>query len=105
MKLVNEKVEHIKFGKGIIVEADKNNISVLFEDDEEKRLFQYPEAFGKFLEIKNPKLKKAIMKDYEASIEQQKMEVKRIEKERVKEKTRVKDEAVQPKKKPKKSKK
>ncbi len=104
MKFVNKKVEHIKFGKGTIVEADKKNISVVFEDVEGEKLFQYPEAFGKFLKTNHPKLKEVIKKDYDNAIDLKKLESEKVEQARLDAKEKVKEEAVKPKKPAKKAK-
>ena len=74
MKLVNEKVKHIKFGNGIIQKADDKIIAVLFEDVEGERIFRYPEAFGKFLKIANSKKEVKIMKAYEDALDEKERE-------------------------------
>lgn len=104
MKLVNEKVKHIKFGNGIIQKADDKNIAVLFEDVEGERIFRYPEAFGKFLKIANSKKEVKIMKAYEDALDEKEMERQRLIKEKEAEKQRVTEEAVKPKKRNKKTK-
>ncbi|MFA5522943.1 MAG: hypothetical protein WDA24_01170 [Tissierellales bacterium] len=80
MKLLNEKVEHTTFGNGIITEADANRICIQFKDDVGVKLFQYPEAFEKFLKAKNSKIENKIQKDLHKKLEE--LELERQEKER-----------------------
>lgn len=103
MKLVNEKVKHIKFGNGIIKKADDKNIEVLFDDVEGEKIFRYPEAFGKFLKIGNSKKEVKIMKAYQDVLDENELEKQSIKKEKEAEKQRVTDEAVKPKKRSKKT--
>ena len=49
MNLENQKVEHIKFGMGIIIEAKEQEIWVQFQDNVGVKSFQFPEAFENFL--------------------------------------------------------
>ena len=50
------KVTHVKYGAGKIVEVLDGYILVSFKGSEEKRRFQYPEAFGQFLTFDDEKL-------------------------------------------------
>lgn|SRR5690554_4411620 len=102
MKLINKNVEHVSFGKGKITKADENHISVKFIGEEEEKLFQYPQAFGSFLKIMDSKIQKSIMKDYDASVEQNNLQLEKIEQARIDAKEKVKDEAIEASKKPKK---
>ncbi|WP_409228631.1 hypothetical protein [Gudongella sp. SC589] len=102
MKLVNKKVKHVSFGNGKIVKADDNHISIQFDGEEEERSFQYPQAFGKFLKIMDSKIEKTIMKDYEISVEQNKLDLEKMEQARIDAKEKVKEEAIEANKKPKK---
>jgi hypothetical protein len=102
MKLINKNVEHVSFGKGKITKSDDNHISVKFDGDEEEKLFQYPQAFGSFLKIKDSKIEKTIMKDYDISVEQKNIHLEKMEQARLDAKEKVKDEAIEANKKPKK---
>ncbi|WP_426351210.1 hypothetical protein ACPWSR_08270 [Alloiococcus sp. CFN-8] len=54
MDLISEKVEHVSFGKGRILEVKEDKVYVSFQDQKETKAFQYPEAFEKFLKAENP---------------------------------------------------
>lgn len=57
VNLVNEKVEHIKFGLGVITELKDHRIYVKFQNNRlGVKEFLYPEAFEKFLKAENPKV-------------------------------------------------
>src|SRR5699024_9690726 len=51
MNLLKEKVTHQVFGKGQIVSQNESIITIDFENDSKR--FVYPDAFGKFLILKN----------------------------------------------------
>src|SRR5699024_9926202 len=51
MNLLKEKVTHRVFGKGQIVSQDESIITIDFENDSKR--FVYPDAFGKFIILKN----------------------------------------------------
>jgi len=97
MNLLNQSVEHITFGSGIITEVDANRISVQFQDDIGTKLFKYPEAFQKFLKAANPKVKDDIQEDLHKKLEQ--MELERKEKERKAAELEEKLKQLEPKKK------
>jgi len=82
MDLVNERVEHIKFGIGIITEANNHKIAVQFQDETGTKLFLYPEAFERFLKSVNPAVQDNVMKECRRKQKQIELERKRIEKER-----------------------
>jgi hypothetical protein len=42
MTLVNEKVEHVNFGLGVITDENDHKIWVQFQEDIGKKIFQYP---------------------------------------------------------------
>ncbi len=51
MNLLNEEITHKVFGEGDIVDQDESFITVDF--DEEIKRFVYPDAFGKFITLKD----------------------------------------------------
>ena len=55
MKLVGQTVSHPEFGDGTVTALEKNIVTVSFADAEKK--FLYPDAFDKFLTMKNDTLK------------------------------------------------
>lgn len=75
MNLVNEKVQHVSFGIGIITEFEDGRLSVKFEEGMEAKIFLFPDAFGKFL-----KAESAEIQDYAVAELQKKLEL--IEKKR-----------------------
>lgn len=97
MNLLNQRVEHITFGSGIVTDADANRICVEFQDDVGSKFFQYPEAFQKFLKASNPKVEDNIQEDLHKKLEQ--MELERKEKERKAAELEEKLKQLEPKKK------
>ena len=63
MILTGEKVNHISFGKGVIVEHQDDHFTVMFDKDNSRKTFKYPFAFGKYLEIDNKAFIKQIEED------------------------------------------
>lgn len=51
MNLEGKAIQHIKFGKGVVKENKSRYITVIFQDGEKK--FVFPEAFMKFLVLKD----------------------------------------------------
>lgn len=51
MNLENQKVEHNKFGIGVITVAKNQEIYIQFEENVGLKSFQYPEVFEKFLKM------------------------------------------------------
>lgn len=78
MNLINKQVTHKSFGDGNIVDQDDSFITIDFENESKK--FIYPDAFGKFLTLKDREaadsLKKVISKIED---EQERLEKKREE--------------------------
>lgn len=84
MNLVGEKVTHIEFGDGFIVDQTDNKISVKFESKIDVKKFQYPICFKSFLKIMD--------KSKDAEIAQ---EIRNIEEAEHQEKERRAQEAAQ----------
>jgi hypothetical protein len=80
MIIVNEIVEHIMFGLGIIAEVKDSRILVKFQDEVGTKMFLYPEAFESFLKAVNPKVESYVLE--ELRIKQEQIEFERKEKER-----------------------
>ncbi|AXF54993.1 malate synthase [Salicibibacter kimchii] len=78
MNLINEEITHKVFGQGDIVDQDESSVTVNFNEDTKK--FVYPDAFGKFITLKDrdtaQSLKKVISK---RETEKQELEKKREE--------------------------
>ncbi|MDR7856525.1 hypothetical protein [Tissierella sp.] len=81
MNLLNESVEHIKFGSGIVKEMQDNKVLVDFQGDIGTKSFQYPEAFDKFLKTENLVLADYIQGELKAKI--QRLELEREERQRI----------------------
>lgn len=82
--MVNEKVEHVTFGFGVVKEVQDNKIMVQFQDGIGIKLFLYPDAFEKFLKAANPMLQNNLVEEYHRKQEKIKLEYQekeRIEKE------------------------
>lgn len=45
----NEKVKHVKFGEGNVVECDGTHIRILFQCENIEKTFTYPTVFEKFV--------------------------------------------------------
>lgn len=63
MKLINEKVSNIKYGKGVIVNQDERYVHIEFENVDGIKKFVYPDAFEKFLEINSKVKSKKVQKE------------------------------------------
>jgi hypothetical protein len=80
MILVNEKVEHISYGVGVVTEEKDNKIWVKFKDEAETKAFLYPDAFEKFLKAVNAELENNVKEELRKKKEE--LEFIRLEKER-----------------------
>lgn len=76
--LVNEKVNHAKYGVGTIIEENAKRIKVQFDTLEIAKEFLYPDSFELYLKLEDDKLQTEC---YEMAVNQR-MEKKRIEDER-----------------------
>ena len=45
----NEKVNHVKFGEGSVMECDGSHIGIVFSYNNVEKTFAYPGVFDKFL--------------------------------------------------------
>jgi len=88
--LVNESVEHIKFGKGVIISEGNFCVDIVFENVVDKKSFLFPDSFEKFMKLKNETLQKecfelAVKKKeaIENEIQEKRRELDRVEQERV----------------------
>ncbi|HLR51741.1 MAG TPA: malate synthase [Candidatus Avamphibacillus sp.] len=74
MNLINEEITHKTFGEGNIVDQDESFITIDFEEDTKK--FVYPDAFGKFITLKDPDTAESFKKII-SKMEQEELERKR----------------------------
>ncbi|MBP3326733.1 MAG: hypothetical protein J6L77_09995 [Coprococcus sp.] len=49
----NEKVNHVKFGEGNVLECDGTHIKIVFYTQNLEKTFSYPGVFEKFLNFHN----------------------------------------------------
>jgi hypothetical protein len=82
MNIVNEKVEHVKFGFGVITEEKNNKIWVQFQDEIKTKAFLYPDIFEVFLKAVNPTVEKDVLEELRRKQEQIELELEQKEKER-----------------------
>lgn len=82
MIIVNERVEHIKFGPGVVTEVKENRIWVQFQDMIGTKVFLYPEAFEKFLKAVNKTVENNVLEEWHRKQEQIELELERKEKDR-----------------------
>jgi len=82
--LMNEYVEHKKYGHGLIIGEETGNITVKFDSQTGNRIFQFPEAFEQFLVFQNELLEEKCLILLQAKKEQlaEENERKRLEYER-----------------------
>jgi hypothetical protein len=80
MNILNESVNHIMFGSGVITEVKDHKIWVQFQDEIGTKLFLFPEVFEKFMKVLNPTVESDVLE--QLHIKQEKLELERLEKER-----------------------
>lgn len=61
----NEKVRHVKFGQGNVIECDGVHIKVVFECQNLEKTFAYPGVFDKFLAFESDGLQEETNKKLE----------------------------------------
>lgn len=81
MNIVNERVEHVKFGAGLITEVKEDIILVQFHENDEVKAFQYPEAFEKFLKAINTEVQNFALDKLRLKREQLELEMEKRRKE------------------------
>ncbi|MFA1822096.1 malate synthase [Virgibacillus oceani] len=82
MNLLNEEITHKVYGEGDVVDQDESFITIEFNQEVKK--FVYPDAFGKFITLKDPDTAKSLKK----VISERKAEKEELEKKRKAEKER-----------------
>lgn len=63
MKILNETVKHIMYGLGVITEEKEDKIWIQFQDDNQTKIFLYPEAFEKYIEAENPEVQNNVLEE------------------------------------------
>jgi hypothetical protein len=77
MNILNATVKHIMFGLGAITEEKDNKIWVQFQDNNETKMFLYPEAFEKFIKAENPEVQNNALEVLHIKQEQRRLEMER----------------------------
>lgn len=80
MNLLNKQVLHKSFGKGSVVKYTDSRIEINFKSGNKKFLF--PDAFGRFLTLTDPKAANSVSKMIQKKQEELEQEALIIEKER-----------------------
>jgi len=85
--LMNEYVEHNKFGRGLIIGVEAGKIKVEFNSQSGSKKFQYPDSFDQFLEFDDKSLQEEslILIQAKKQLIEEENERKRLEYERLKE--------------------
>ncbi len=79
MQLVGQPVKHISFGKGIITDLSSDMVTVHFSQGEKK--FLYPDAFSRFLTLKDTAKQKAVNAKYSRQLQDEEEEKKKAQEE------------------------
>jgi len=82
MNLLKEKVTHRVFGKGKVVSQNESIITIDFENDSKR--FVYPDAFGKFITLKNQDVADSLNEVISEKQEQEALLAKKEEEEKQK---------------------
>lgn len=65
MKIINQKVEHKKYGRGTVFALRANQIYVTFGKLYGDIRLPYPEAFREDMKLVNPELQEMLMEELE----------------------------------------
>ena len=103
MELINKRVNHIKYGAGVITEVEEHVIRVQFKDPIGIKAFLYPEAFEDYLKAVSPNVENTVLealhikqeqiktdleqKEHEAELEAAKLEKKKERSEHARKKS------------------
>ena len=71
----NEKVNHVKFGGGSVMESDGSHIRIVFSYNNVEKTFAYPGAFDKFVTFQSKEAQQAA----ESELEQIRLNQKKLE--------------------------
>ncbi len=76
MILLNEKIDHIVFGKGMVIGQNGGRLTIQFSEQYGIKQFMYPDAFEKHLRLLKEDLEQSILK--ELNDKQQKIEAEKL---------------------------
>ena len=71
----NEKVNHVKFGEGSVMECDGSHIRIVVSNNNVEKTFAYPGAFDKFVTFQSKEAQQAA----ESELEQIRLNQKKLE--------------------------
>lgn len=71
----NEKVKHVKFGEGSVLECDGSHIRIVFSYQNIEKTFAYPGVFDKFVSFENDEAQQKA----ESELEQVKLNQKKLD--------------------------
>ena len=71
----NEKVNHVKFGEGSVMECDGSHIRIVFSYNNVEKTFAYPGAFDKFVSFQSVEAQQMA----ESELEQIKLNQKKLD--------------------------
>ncbi|WP_336765942.1 hypothetical protein [Paenibacillus sp. USHLN196] len=84
MELISQKVTHIRFGEGFIVNKTDNRISIHFSDPIGLKVFVFPDAFVQYLWMEDHNVQEYVINQYYQSqkeIEAEKQRQHQLQKE------------------------
>lgn len=79
MNLVNQQVQHPKYGCGTIMQQSETCVIVQFGEDNAAKKFFYPAAFEKFLTLENPGMQEFVRQELQERREKENEEQRRKE--------------------------
>lgn len=103
--LKNEYVDHIKFGRGLIVSEETGKITVEFTGVPGNKIFQFPDAFEQFLKFEDNSLQEESLSILDGKKQLIAEEIERIQSDRKRQEEEKRIEELELKKKYKKTKK
>ena len=68
MMMKGARVQHIRFGEGIVLARDQEHIRVRFANEEEK-LFVYPDVFSSFMKCADPEMERNVQADLQSKLQ------------------------------------
>lgn len=94
MNLINEGVQHAKFGSGAIVDIEEGRVIVKFEEQGEKS-FTFPDAFELFLKMNSPQIQSDLINQLNQKKEQDIQEKKEKMEASIKREEELKEEKLE----------
>ena len=95
MNLINETVQHTKFGSGATVEIEQGRVVVKFAEQQEEKSFVFPDAFENFLKFDNSLIQKDVLKQLRQKKEQVALEKNIKMQENMKKEEEAKEEKLE----------